>query len=124
MAKLQTSPHFVLLGLPGCLTSQTLLKHGEDYSSRKDDDIRPLSGGTEWHHAVLICFSGSWPGMLIAGRQRLPENPEIQSELDSPLPEAQGCSNTHVAFIHLGLGRGLKDKGLGHMLPWVWQFSF
>lgn len=24
--------------------------------------------------------------------------------------EAQGCSNTRLAFIHLGLGRGLKDK--------------
>lgn len=42
---------------------------------------------------------------------RLAENPEVQSELDPRCWRLRDVQALAWLFIHLGLGRGLKDKG-------------
>lgn len=114
MAKLQPSPPSVLLGRPGCLTSQTLLKHGKDCSSR-GGEIRPLSG---CHHAVRVCFFGCWPARHVDSREtRLSENPEVQSELDPRMLEAKGCSNIVWLLYILTWEKTLKIRDLDKCCP-------
>lgn len=61
----------------GCLTSQMLPEFGEDFSTR-GGEIRPLSWGPGHRRAVLFCFFGSWPGMLIAGREEWQRIPRLR----------------------------------------------
>lgn len=68
--------------------------------------------------AVLFYFFGSWSGMLIWHEDK--SGRVLRFRVRPTCWRLRDDHTFSCGFMHLGLVRGLRDKGLGHMLHWVW----